>query len=173
MFSERSYDEIPIDEVAQRAGISKGLLYHYFRGKRDFYIATVQFAADELTSYLTPDPSLDAVAQVNQGVDRYLRYVEKKAASYVSLMRSGIGADPELEAVVATVRQRLMELVLSRTPGKESPARRVAVRGWVGFVEAASLDWLQHKDLDREQLRDLCVRMLLASIAASLKADAG
>ncbi len=42
LFSKRTYDEVSIDELARAAGISKGLLYHYFPTKRDFYIATVR-----------------------------------------------------------------------------------------------------------------------------------
>ena len=38
LFSTRSYEDISIDDVAEQAGISKGLLYHYFGGKREFYV---------------------------------------------------------------------------------------------------------------------------------------
>ena len=48
LFGSRPYDEVSIDEVARTAGISKGLLYHYFPTKRDFYVATVREAAAEL-----------------------------------------------------------------------------------------------------------------------------
>jgi AcrR family transcriptional regulator len=48
LFAERTYDDVSIDELAHAAGISKGLLYHYFPTKRDFYIATVKQAAQEL-----------------------------------------------------------------------------------------------------------------------------
>ena len=42
LFAARAYDEVSIDELSRMAGISKGLLYHYFPTKRDFYVATVQ-----------------------------------------------------------------------------------------------------------------------------------
>jgi hypothetical protein len=48
-------------------------------------------------------------------------------------------------------------------------ALRVAVRGWVGFVEAASLDWLEHRGLTRAELRD----MLVAALDGALSAAAG
>src|SRR5580765_6635428 len=48
LFAARSYDEVSIDELARAAGISKGLLYHYFPTKRDFYVATVEEGATQL-----------------------------------------------------------------------------------------------------------------------------
>ena len=42
LFSARPFDEISIDDIAARAEISKGLLYHYFGSKRDFYVAVVR-----------------------------------------------------------------------------------------------------------------------------------
>src|SRR5262249_47381912 len=43
-FGTRTYDEVSIDRIAQMAGISKGLLYHYFPTKRAFYVACVREA---------------------------------------------------------------------------------------------------------------------------------
>ena len=42
------------------------------------------------------------------------------------------------------------------------------MRGWLGFAEAASLDWLAHRDLTREQLRDLLASTLVAAVTAAV-----
>src|SRR5690242_4164925 len=47
-FGTRTYDDVSIDLIAQAAGISKGLLYHYFPTKRAFYVACVREAAARL-----------------------------------------------------------------------------------------------------------------------------
>ncbi|MEM7676524.1 MAG: helix-turn-helix domain-containing protein, partial [Myxococcota bacterium] len=57
LFSERAYDDVSIDDIARAASISKGLLYHYFPGKRVFYVATVRAAAAQLLSRIVPDES--------------------------------------------------------------------------------------------------------------------
>ena len=51
LFSARSYDEVSIDEIAGAVGISRGLLYHYFPSKRDFYVAGLRRAADDLLKH--------------------------------------------------------------------------------------------------------------------------
>jgi AcrR family transcriptional regulator len=59
IFSERPFDEVSIDDIAAAAGISKGLLYHYFPSKRDFYVAVIRSAADEMQVMTEPDPALE------------------------------------------------------------------------------------------------------------------
>jgi AcrR family transcriptional regulator len=56
MLSSDSPDRVPVDEIAEAAGISRGLLFHYFPTKRDYYTAVVQAAADRLVRQTEPDP---------------------------------------------------------------------------------------------------------------------
>src|SRR5947207_8992105 len=57
LFSTHSYDDISIDDVADAAGISKGLLYHYFQGKREFYVEVIREASLQLRRLTEPDPT--------------------------------------------------------------------------------------------------------------------
>src|SRR5687768_17791719 len=52
-FGAKAYDEVSIDDIAEAAGISKGLLYHYFPTKRAFYTACVGEAAAQLLDAIT------------------------------------------------------------------------------------------------------------------------
>src|SRR5215469_2622841 len=67
LFSTRAYDAVSIDELAREAGISKGLLYHYFPTKRDFYVATVREAAQQLLSRTSTPEHLDPLERVRVG----------------------------------------------------------------------------------------------------------
>jgi AcrR family transcriptional regulator len=55
LFAARAYEHIAIDDLAAATGISKGLLYHYFRGKRDFYVQTIRAASLRLRRLSEPD----------------------------------------------------------------------------------------------------------------------
>ena len=46
--------ELTIDEVARRAGISRSLLFHYFASKREYYTAVIQAAAELLRDHVVP-----------------------------------------------------------------------------------------------------------------------
>jgi AcrR family transcriptional regulator len=167
-FSKNSYDDVSIDALAQSAGVSKGLLYHYFPSKRDLYVATVQSAAEQLISRIVPDATLSPLEQLSHGVDAYLAYVQENADAYLSLMQSGIGRDREVYTIVERTRDRFVELLLSRSGATElNVLSRTLLRGWVGMVEAAALDWLQHQSAARGELRDVLVRVLLATLQLS------
>src|SRR3954451_19088002 len=75
VFTEHSYDDASMADVARAAGISKGLLYHYFPSKRDLFVATLEAAAAELRDITQPDPELPIPDQLAAVVDGYLRRV--------------------------------------------------------------------------------------------------
>jgi AcrR family transcriptional regulator len=160
-FSERPYDEVSIDDVARKAGISKGLLYHYFATKRDFYAATVREGARQLVETTDVSPEAPPLERLERGLDAYLDYVLRHSRAYVALLRSGIGSDPEVARIVDETRgeffRRFVESIEGLTP---TPLQRAAIRAWIGFVEAMSLELAEHPTLDRRALRDLAIRVL-------------
>lgn len=170
LFADRPYDEISIDELAAVAGISKGLLYHYFHSKRDFYIACVRVAAEQLVERTKMPDSLDAVEQLRRGLEAYLDFVEEHGQSYAALFRAGVGTDEEVVAIIddvrATILQRLVEGLGSETV---PPPMRSALRGWIGYVEAVILDWIEWRDVERNVLVDSMVRVMETVLSTSVK----
>lgn len=59
MLRERALEDVSISEIAEQAGISRGLLFHYFPTKQDFHLAIVAHANAQLLERTTPDPNLD------------------------------------------------------------------------------------------------------------------
>jgi AcrR family transcriptional regulator len=167
MFSERPFDEVSIDDIAASAGISKGLLYHYFPSKRDFYVEVVRHSADEMQAVTETDPDLAPLERLSEGLDKYLAYVENHARGYSTVLRAGIGSDREVATIVEEVRATMVARILDDFPGEPAPGIRIAVRGWVGFAEAASLEWLERRELTRDELRDLLIQALTGAIGAA------
>jgi AcrR family transcriptional regulator len=161
LFSSHSFDELSVDDISRAAGISKGLIYHYFESKRGFYVACIRASAEQLrarTDLAAADNPLD---QLRAGLDAYLGYVEVHAHAYVTLFRGGIGFDPEVGQIVEETRQHFVQRMLEKLdPGAAKlPRVRNALRGYVGFVEAAAMDWADHHDVDRDRLLELLVTM--------------
>lgn len=166
-FSDRSYDEVSIDDLAREAKISKGLLYHYFPTKRDLYVAGLREIAAELVERCTNVPhNLPPIDRVKAGLDAYLDHIWQHSRAFVSLMRGGIGSDPEVAQVIEGTRKRLFDSFLDDTAFAPLLVKdlkfQTAVRGWIGFVEGASLDWCANPQLDRVALRDLLQQVLFA-----------
>ena len=167
LFGNQTYDDLSIDEIAKRAGISKGLLYHYFPSKRAFYVASVREAArqlleetdiDEHGSGPEPDP-----AGARTALRAFLGYVSRRRLAYAFLLRGGIGTDPEVAEVIEDTRQALVDRMLSRLSRfgarADDPATRLRLRGWLGYLEASSLDWADRQELDLESFLELLLQM--------------
>lgn len=174
LFAERTYDEISMDDLAREAGVSKGLVYHYFKTKRDFYVAGLREIARDLLDKTTRHaPDLPPLDRIRQGVDAYLDHVKAHARAFVALMRGGIGSDPEVAGVIEGVRASYVDRFLNDIAGtplaslaQGNKMIRTALRGWLGFVEAASIDWLTHDDVDRTRVREMVVEILVATLRA-------
>ena len=173
LFNTRPYDEVSIDDIAAAANVSKGLLYHYFGSKRDFYVAIVRDAAAQLLAAIVPDEAVTpAAARGYAGLSAYLQFVEERADAFVALMTGGNGADPEIAAILDHTRQAIVgRLLLEIGLTEPRPAFRLAVRSWVGAVEAASLDWLATRSIPRETLLLMLLGSLHGTLSAAVELD--
>ncbi len=171
-FSRRAYDAVSIDDVARLAGISKGLLYHYFPTKRRFYIAVVRQGARELLAATNPDPNLPPVDRLRRGLDAYLDYVDAHRVVYAALLGSGGGHDRVIARIVDQTRTALIERLLSGWPmglSGVTPLVQLALRGWVGFVEATSVEWVEGRATERAELTALLLSVLGSVIQLAVR----
>jgi len=165
LLGDRPLDQIPVDEIARRAGISRGLLFHYFGSKRGFLTEVVRRAAAELLRATQPDPTEDPFDQLHHGLLAYVKYVQANRTGYLSLVRGAAGADPALAEIFEATRQSLVDRVLAGLgDARPSPTLRVAVRGWVAMVEEATVTWLDHQPISRKALVELLEHALAALI---------
>ena len=172
LFSDRSYDDVSIDDIAAAAEISKGLLYHYFPTKRAFYVETVRYGANGLLEATMPDMSLPESERAYAGLTAYLDYVQAHAGAYQALLRSGIGMDQEVASILEDTRSQIIDRMLENIGVREErPVFRTMVRAFIGSVEAASLDWLEKRHLDREQLLRMLLVLLYWTIRTAMAFD--
>jgi AcrR family transcriptional regulator len=173
LFATHAFDELSIDEIAERAGVAKGLLYYYFGSKRGYYVAVVQAAAAQLAERTATDPADPPGKRLAEALDAYLRFVEEHADGYRALISGGVGTDSEVRGVVERERSRQLQLVADGlTPGgPPRPALRAALEGWMSLLEGVSLDWLANRDLDRDEVRGLITAALAGAIAAARTVD--
>jgi AcrR family transcriptional regulator len=170
LLGRRAYDQVSIEQIAAAAGVSKGLLYHYFPTKKDFVVAALRRGERELEALTAPDPGLPPAAQLSVGLDRFLDFVEEHAAAYMAIFRSRGGGDTEIEAALEENRQRRLNSLIDALANWEAapvqiertPLLEMALQGWIFFVEGAVLRWLERRDVGRDELRELLRQALLA-----------
>jgi len=173
LFSTRAYEEIWVEEIAELAGISRGLLYHYFPTKRDFYVAVSRAAAAEAGELTAPDPSLPPAERLHAGIDAFVRYAEEHSQGFLTAYRGSLAGDPEVRAIVDEGRQRQASRILETVAGNAEPPAlmRLAVRGWISLAQNIIALWLQEQDATREAVCELLSGALSGVIAAAMEAD--
>jgi len=169
LFAEHGYDEISMRQIAERAGISKPLLYHYFPSKEALFRAALEEFAAELRRRIEPDPDLPPLEALTRGLDAYLEWIESNARTWVKVVQRS-GTISEAGTFVDEFREQTVGAMLERlSPDAPAPpALRIALRGWVGYLDSAVQEWLAIGEPRREQLRD----MLIAVFAAALDVSA-
>jgi AcrR family transcriptional regulator len=173
MLSHRTLDELSVEEIAEQAGISRGLLFHYFRNKQEFHRAVVQRAADDLIETTAPDFGLPPLPRLSRSLEHYIDYVEANQHAYISLVRGAASGDQSLREIFDATRAVLTGRITDNVGMfglSDGPAIRLMARGWSAMVEEAVLAWVQGPQSPQEirLSKDELLRMLTAALPAVL-----
>ncbi|WP_430331653.1 TetR/AcrR family transcriptional regulator [Rhodococcus sp. ACT016] len=179
MLAERSLEQISVEDIADQAGVSRGLLFHYFASKHDFHVAIVRHTSADMLARTAPNPELEPIEILRDAMASYVDYVSDNRDTYVSLLRGTASGDPDMREVFEATRAEMARRVIDQLPklGIHPDARmELSVRGWLAFVEEATITWLRAPKITREELIELLVTALpavalSASAAATLLGD--
>lgn len=176
VFGQRPYDEVRIEEIAERAGVSRALMYHYFPDKRAFFTAVVRAEGERLFEATNAplDPEQTLFGQVRAGVLAYLRYDEEHPhgawAAYLGVGRTdparrGLGDegeanDKQADRIIGHVQ------AVSGGPLGGTTARdlRVVVYGWLAFTFELCRQRVLDPTLDAGFVADICAHSLLDAL---------
>ena len=163
LIGTRPWDEVSMADVAEASGASKPLLYHYFATKGDLYLATVAAAAEELREATRPDPSLPVARRMRAALDAHLDWIDTHALAYRTILQGGISSEPRVHAIVEQSRAEVVDR-LAETFGLDrlEPCHHIAFRGWIGFLESASLEWLTTRAITKDEVAELLTASVLA-----------
>ena len=159
-----------MEDVAARAGVSRALVYHYFASKRDLFAAIFARDSERLLAASTIDTALPLAEQVLAGLEAHLDYFTTHRRNILTVNRGALAGDPTLQAIVsdelATLRNRVLDA--TGTAGHARQLVSLAVHGWLAFVRAVCVEWLERDEATRDEVRDLCVRALNDLLAAQI-----
>ncbi|APE38716.1 TetR family transcriptional regulator [Nocardia mangyaensis] len=166
MLADRSLEEVSVDDIAKQAGISRGLLFHYFASKQEFHEAIARHVSTEFFTAIMPNRDLSLFDMLRDSIERFVDYATEHSASYRSVLRGPASVTPDMADYVNETRGAIADLIVSELPlPPEDPdlARlTLAIRGWIAFVEETILTWMVEKPIGREDLVDLLVESLPA-----------
>jgi len=173
LFRSRPYSQVTTTDIAQAAGVARGLLNHYFSDKRGLYLEVVRRAV--LLPTLEdppPQPTGTPAEQVDAAVSWFLDGIESQAANYLNVVETEGSADdiaPILQHAEDVAAQRVLQLLGLDDTDQHSLA---IVRTYGGLAKATVYEWLRRETLSRQQAHTLLRDVLLFMTANILNTDA-
>jgi AcrR family transcriptional regulator len=162
LFAERGYDEVSIEEIAGSAGVTRGLVHHYFGGRKDVYIALLERIGTMREEQLPAPVGRSARARLADSVSRWLDWTEQNRTVWLATLGRGEDvADPDIRRVVLDLVHRAVALLAAHHAdiADDSPRLRYALECWTGLNRSATRRWLEG-EATREQTHELIASTL-------------
>ncbi|MFJ6088301.1 TetR/AcrR family transcriptional regulator [Streptomyces sp. NPDC092369] len=166
-FGEKPYGAVSLADIAREAGVTRGLVNHYFGGKRELYLEVLREMVAVPDYVLERLPKGTLQERVNGVVDRFLSVVDRNRGMWlVTVDALSHGHDPDVDAVMreaeeVTVDQTLRALGID--PDTDEALRGMC-RAFAAMTRSATNEWLNRGTLSREQTFTLLERTLLLII---------
>ena len=178
MLATRTLDELSVEDIAPEAGISRGLLFHYFASKQEFHLEVARAAAHELIARTEPDTTLAPMDALRGALTAFMDYVTDNPDNYKSLVRGAASGDTDMRAIFDRTRSTMAGRIVSVLGDQGlplGPRAALAVHGWVAFVEECVVRAIDDGSLDdpafREGLLEMLTKALPAVVLASSDED--
>ncbi|MGH8962246.1 MAG: TetR/AcrR family transcriptional regulator [Jatrophihabitantaceae bacterium] len=176
MLATRTLDALSVEDIARQAGISRGLLFHYFASKQDFHTAVARAAAQQLLERTEPDTALAPVEALRAGLEAFIGYVEENPDSYKSLVRGAASGDAEMRGIFDDTRAAMAKRVIAvvgQLGFELSPRAQLAVHGWVAYSEECTIRWIDSGSVGRDALLEMLTKALPAVVLAATDEQLG
>ena len=172
VFIRSSPAEASTSEIAREAGVTRGLVHHYFGTKRELYLAVVADLAATLPEIVRTDTrQLPVEEMVEVNVASLLDSIERDRELWHAILGvEVVGRDPEVEALMSAGRDAVIDrMVQNQARGTEpTPELRLVLRIYLGAAESAAREWALHGRATREQVHAVLKGTLLAMVGQVL-----
>jgi AcrR family transcriptional regulator len=174
VFVSTSAAEASTTEIAREAGVTRGLVHHYFGTKRSLYVAVVADLAAALPGLVRTDvEELSVDEMVDANVTSWLDSIERDRDLWLALLGvEVVGRDPEIEGILSDARDAVIDrMARNQARGAEPTAElRLLLRIYLGAAEAAAREWAMYGRASREQVHAVLKGTLLAMVGQVLPA---
>src|SRR4051812_25224148 len=136
LFAQRPYEEVSVEDIAGRAGVTRGLVHHYFGGRKEVYIGLLERLGAQREPLLRPPVGRSARARVADSVTRWLDWTDANRTIWLAAIAPGEDiVDPDVRRAVAGLVRRAVAVVAARHAdiAQDSPRLRYALECWTAL----------------------------------------
>lgn len=169
LFGERPYADVSTTDIAQAAGVARGLINHYFGTKKGLFLEAVRVLVTIPAVAVEQLPEGDLATRVDASVTWFLDVVSRHKTSWLAAVDGGgVGRDPEIEKVLAEADEVAADSILIAV-GLDDVAvhrdeLRAMVRAYCGLAKATAREWLERDALNRAQVHNLLATTLITIV---------
>ena len=171
VFSSVGYHAASMDDIAERAGVSKPVLYQHFPGKLDLYLALLDAGLEDLlaSGRAALGGTSDNAQRVQAMVEAYFSFVEEPGGVFRLVFESDIGNEPAVRQRVDAADQALAQLsarVIAEDTGLSEEQALLLASGMLGLVQVAARRWLREGGMPRADAAELVTSLAWRGISS-------
>ena len=172
VFAEDGYPGAAMEKIAQRAGVTKPVLYQHFEGKKELYLALLDSDMSRLLAQVSGaiESAHDNPSRIRKGLGAYFNYIEANVDSFRLLFRETMGADPEFRESIDRFHDAAatsIGAIIADETGKSQELAELLARGIMGMSEAAATWWLDRKqEIEKAELVESLAELAWRGLAA-------
>lgn len=157
VFVAQGYHSAAMDDIAERAGVSKPVLYQHFPGKLELYLALLDASCDTMIDNcrVALESTHDNKQRVAAAIDAFFAYVAHDTGAFRLVFESDLTNEPEVRAHVERVTIECADMiaaVIGEDTGLPTDASKLLAVSLVGMAQVSARFWLtEGGGLDREQ----------------------
>nr|WP_271211721.1 TetR/AcrR family transcriptional regulator [Rhodococcus wratislaviensis]GLK37891.1 TetR family transcriptional regulator [Rhodococcus wratislaviensis] len=169
LYGERPYASVSTTELAKEARVARGLINHYFGGKRDLYLEVIRVMVTVPPPDRVSFPAGTLAEKADAFIAWFLDIVERHGKTWlVAVAGEGLANDPDVQRILREAddlaAKRLIE-ALGSTLGPANPdTLHATIRAYGGLIKAASREWIERQTLTRDQVHQLLVSSLIGIV---------
>ena len=174
LFAERGYATVSASEVAREAGVTPGLLHHYFGGKRGLFETLVQRLGPQILEVVRVDTTRTVRARTRSFATSWLDWVD--AHRQIWLATAGLDenlAEPEVREIVERIRERVIDGLIADYPAtlSDEPPIRLMLQSFLAFSRVVVRNWLDGgvSRAEAERLLADTLHALITTVAPKLR----
>jgi AcrR family transcriptional regulator len=172
VFVAQGYHAAAMDEIAERAGVSKPVLYQHFPGKLELYLALLDTHCDAMLARMhtamaaTPDNK----QRVRNAMEAYFEFIDHESEAFRLVFESDLRNDPAVRDRVDRVERGCIALIadtIMADTGVSRARAELLAAGLVGAAETAARFWLSGgRQVDMAEAEQLVAALAWRGIAS-------
>ncbi|MEB3365972.1 TetR/AcrR family transcriptional regulator [Saccharopolyspora mangrovi] len=171
VFVHNGYHAAAMDDIAERAGVSKPVLYQHFPGKLELYLALLETHGNELVRRVRTaiESTADNKLRVRAAIGAFYEFVASEDQAFRLVFESDLRGEPAVEEAVENSLSGCIDAIteaVTADAGLDAARARLLAVGLVGLAQVTARDWLdEQQKIPRDEAVSLIATLAWKGLA--------